>query len=152
MDLLTAIVVLPLAGFLVNGLFGARLGRGFVSAVGCGLPILAFAAAIRCFLSLTGGDGAPLVSSAYTWGTVGGQVFGIAFWFDRLSAVMTLIITGVGSLIHVYSAGYMQGRSGLRALLRVPEPVPVRMLMLVLGRTLLVCSSAGRAWASARTC
>jgi NADH-quinone oxidoreductase subunit L len=45
-QLLTLIVLLPLFGFLLNGLLGNRLGKTFVSAVGCGLPILAFATAI----------------------------------------------------------------------------------------------------------
>jgi len=138
-DLLTAIVLLPLAGFLVNGLLGARLGRGFVSAVGCGLPILAFAAALKCFFALTGGDGAPLMTTAYTWGTVGGQAFGISFWFDRLSAVMALIVTGVGSLIHVYSTGYMKGDPGYARYFAYLNLFLFFMLMLVLGRSLLVC-------------
>ena len=54
MGLLTLIVVLPLLGFVLNGLLGNRLGKGFVSAVGCGLPAIAFAAAIKCFLDLKG--------------------------------------------------------------------------------------------------
>ena len=49
--LLTVIVLLPLAGFLLNGLFGNRLGKRFVSVVGCGLPLLAFAAS-----EITGAD------------------------------------------------------------------------------------------------
>ncbi len=139
MDLLTAIVLLPLAGFLLNGLLGARLGRGFVSAVGCGLPILAFAAAVSCFLQLTGGDGAPLISVTYTWATIGDRSFEIAFWFDRLSAVMTLIITGVGSLIHVYSTGYMKDDPGYARYFAYLNLFLFFMLLLVLGRSLLVC-------------
>jgi len=138
-DLLTAIVVLPLAGFLVNGLAGARLGRGFVSVVGCGLPILAFLAAVRCYLALTGGSGAPLIATAYTWGTVGGQPLEIAFWFDRLSAVMALIVTGVGSLIHVYSTGYMKEDPGYARYFAYLNLFLFFMLLLVLGRSLLVC-------------
>jgi NADH-quinone oxidoreductase subunit L len=139
MDPLTAIVVLPLVGFLANGLLGARLGRGFVSVVGCGLPLLAFAAAVRCYLALTGGDGAPLIASAYTWGTVGGHAFVIAFWFDRLSAVMALIVTGVGSLIHIYSTGYMKGDPGYARYFAYLNLFLFFMLLLVLGRSLLVC-------------
>jgi NADH-quinone oxidoreductase subunit L len=139
MDLLTAIVLLPLAGFLVNGILGARLGRGFVSAVGCGLPLLAFLAAVRCYLTLTGGSGAPLIATAYTWGTVGGHSLEIAFWFDRLSAVMTLIVTGVGSLIHVYSTGYMKDDPGYARYFAYLNLFLFFMLLLVLGRSLLVC-------------
>ncbi len=139
MDLLTAIVLLPLAGFLINGLAGARLGRGFVSIVGCGLPILAFVAALRAFFALTGGDGAPLVATAYTWGSVGGQSFEIGFWFDRLGAVMALIVTGVGSLIHIYSTGYMKEDPGYARYFAYLNLFLFFMLLLVLGRSLLVC-------------
>ncbi len=48
MDLLTLIVLLPLAGFVLNGLAGNRLGKRFVTVVGCGLPILAFLVAVKC--------------------------------------------------------------------------------------------------------
>ena len=139
MDLLTAIVLLPLTGFVVNGLLGARLGRGFVSLVGCGLPILAFLAAVRCYLTLTGGSGVPLIATAYSWGSVGGHSFEIAFWFDRLSAVMALIVTGVGSLIHVYSTGYMKDDPGYARYFAYLNLFLFFMLLLVLGRSLLVC-------------
>jgi NADH-quinone oxidoreductase subunit L len=139
MDLLTAIVLLPLAGFMLNGLAGGRLGRGFVTVVGCGLPILAFAAAVRCFLQLSAGDGAPLITVSYTWATIGDRSFEIAFWFDRLSAIMTLIITGVGSLIHVYSTGYMKDDPGYARYFAYLNLFLFFMLLLVLGRSLLVC-------------
>jgi len=108
MNLLTLIVLLPLAGFVLNGLAGNRLGKGFVSVVGCGLPIVAFMATVRAFLQLQATDGSALVETVYTWATVGDFRFEVAFYFDRLSALMTLIVTGVGSLIHVYSTGYMK--------------------------------------------
>ena len=57
-----------------------------------------------------------------------------AFQLDQLSMVMMLVITGVGTLIHIFSIGYMQRRPGLSALLRVPEPVRLRSCcVLVLG-------------------
>ena len=102
------IVLLPLLGFLVNGLAGRRLGNRFVSVVGCGLPIAAFAVAVKYFLDLRAAGGAPIVEVAYTWLAAGKDTFEIAFYFDRLTAVMALIVTGVGSLIHVYSVGYMK--------------------------------------------
>jgi NADH-quinone oxidoreductase subunit L len=138
MDLVTAIVVLPLAGFLANGLAGRRLGRGFVTAVGCGLPIVAFAAAVACFVELSAA-GSPLVANAYTWAEVGGRSFPVAFWFDRLSAVMTLIVTGVGSAIHVYSTGYMKDDPGYARYFAYLNLFLFFMLLLVLGRSLLVC-------------
>ncbi len=139
MNLLTLIVVLPLAGFLLNGLLGPRLGKPFVTVVGCGLPILAFLATVRAFLQLNGTEGAALVETAYTWAVVGDFTFDIAFYFDRLSAVMTLIITGVGSLIHVYSTGYMKDDASYARYFSYLNLFLFFMLLLVLGRSLLVC-------------
>jgi NADH-quinone oxidoreductase subunit L len=139
MDLLTLIVLLPLAGFLLNGLLGNRLGKGFVSVVGCGLPILAFLATVRAFLQLQGGDGSALLETAYTWATVGDFSFEIAFYFDRLSALMTLIVTGVGSLIHIYSTGYMKDDASYARYFAYLNLFLFFMLLLVLGRSLLVC-------------
>jgi len=135
---LSTIVALPLLGFLVNGLLGRRLGRSFVGVVGCGLPILAFLVAVRCFLQLPGGDAA-LIETAYTWARIGDSSFDIGFYFDRLSAVMTLIVTGVGSLIHVYSTGYMKDDPGYARYFAYLNLFLFFMLLLVLGRSLLVC-------------
>ena len=137
-QLLTVIVLLPLAGFLVNGLAGNRLGPRFVSAIGCGLPIAAFAIAIKCFVDLQAVGGAPRIDLAYTWLATGGDTFEIAFYFDRLSAVMALIVTGVGSLIHVYSIGYMKGDSSYARYFAYLNLFLFFMLLLVLGRSLLV--------------
>ena len=138
MSLLSLIVVLPLVGFLVNGLAGNRLGKGFVSAVGCGLPIVSFLITVKCFIDLKAGNYAPLVENAYTWATVGESAFGISFYFDRLSAVMTLIVTGVGSLIHIYSIGYMHQDKSYARYFAYLNLFLFFMLLLVLGKTLLV--------------
>ena len=136
--LLTAIVVLPLAGFLLNGLAGNRLGTRFVSAIGCGLPIVAFFVTVKCFLDLQAGSGAPLVDIVYTWAVIGGSSFEVSFYFDRLSAVMVLIVTGVGSLIHVYSIGYMKDDASYARYFSYLNLFLFFMLLLVLGRSLLV--------------
>jgi len=136
--LLTVIVLLPLAGFLVNGILGNRLGKRFVSFVGCGLPLLAFAAAIVCVLDLRTGGFAPLVETAYTWAVVGDRSFDISFYFDRLTAVMVLIVTGVGSLIHIYSIGYMKDDASYARYFAYLNLFLFFMLLLVLGRSLLV--------------
>jgi len=134
---LTLIVVLPLVGFVLNGLLGNRLGKPFVTAVGCGLPILSFLLAIKCFVDLSTG-GVPLMETAYTWARIGGSTFEIAFYFDRLSAVMTLIVTGVGSVIHVYSTGYMHEDKSFARFFAYLNLFLFFMLSLVLGRSLLV--------------
>jgi NADH-quinone oxidoreductase subunit L len=136
--LLTLIVLLPLAGFLANGLLGNRLGKPFVTVVGCGLPIVAFGLAVKSFLDLLAGGGTPIVETAFTWARIDGYDFEIAFWFDRLSAVMVLIVTGVGSLIHVYSTGYMKEDKSYARFFAYLNLFLFFMLLLVLGRSLLV--------------
>jgi NADH-quinone oxidoreductase subunit L len=138
MGLLTLIVVLPLAGFLLNGLLGNRLGKRFVSAVGCGLPIASFVLTVKCFLDLRGGGYEALADTAFTWARIGDETFAVAFWFDRLSAVMTLIVTGVGSLIHVYSIGYMREDRSYARYFAYLNLFLFFMLLLVLGKSLLV--------------
>jgi NADH-quinone oxidoreductase subunit L len=136
-SLLLPIVVLPLIGFLINGLLGNRLGKRFVSVVACGLPIAAFVIAIRATMELMSG-GAPLVQTVFTWAQFADRSFEIAFYFDRLTAVMTLIVTGVGSLIHIYSTGYMHEDKSYARYFAYLNLFLFFMLMLVLGRSLLV--------------
>ena len=147
MNLLTVIVLLPLAGFVLNGLLGNRLGRTFVSVIGCGLPILAFFATLRAFLHLqAGGPDDALIEIAYTWATFGSSHFDIGFYFDRLSAVMTLIVTGVGSLIHVYSTGYMKGDPSFARYFAYLNLFLFFMLTSSSVETCSCASSVGRAW------
>jgi NADH-quinone oxidoreductase subunit L len=136
-QLLTLIVILPLAGFLLNGLLGNRLGKGFVSLVGCGLPILSFLLAVMAVRTLLAGE-APLVETAFRWALIGDFPLEVSFYLDRLSAVMVLIVTGVGSLIHVYSTGYMHDDSSYARYFAYLNLFLFFMLLLVLGRSLLV--------------
>ena len=138
MGLLTLIVLLPLLGFLANGLLGNRLGKTFVSVVGCGLPAIAFAVTIKVVLDLKGAGWAPHSELAFVWAMVGTDVFEVAFWFDRLTAIMALIITGVGTLIHVYSMGYMHEDKSYARYYAYLNLFLFFMLLLVLGKSLLV--------------
>ena len=134
---LTLIVLLPLLGFLLNGLAGKRLGTGFVSFAGCGLPLLSFALAVQAVFGMAH-SGEAVVESVFTWSLIGGRAFEVSFYLDRLSAVMVLIVTGVGSLIHVYSIGYMKGDAGYARYFAYLNLFLFFMLLLVLGRSLLV--------------
>jgi NADH-quinone oxidoreductase subunit L len=136
---LALIALLPLAGFLINGLLGHRLGKGWVGIIACALPLAAFALTLRATAELLSVD-APLVEPLYTWARIGTAVFSIDFYFDRLTAVMTLVVTGVGSLIHIYSTGYMheEDERGYARYFAYLNLFLFFMLLLVLGRSLLV--------------
>lgn len=140
---LTLIATLPLLGFVLNGVLatklgGNRVGKGFVNAVACGLPLLSFALTVAAFLSLRAADYAPIIEQVYRWALFDTLSFDIAFYFDRLSAVMTLIVTGVGTAIHVYSTGYMKDDPSYGRFFAYLNLFLFFMLLLVLGRSMLV--------------
>jgi NADH-quinone oxidoreductase subunit L len=141
--MLTAIALLPLLGFLLNGVLATALGgnlvgKRFVTIVGCGLPLLAFALTVKMLLALIAGNYAPIVEVVYRWALIGDRSFEIAFLFDRLTAVMALVVTGIGSLIHIYSVGYMAHDKSFGRFFAYLNLFLFFMLLLVLGRSLLV--------------
>ncbi|MBL8325183.1 MAG: NADH-quinone oxidoreductase subunit L [Rubrivivax sp.] len=143
--LLAWIVLLPLAGFVLNGVLGtrlrghdaARLGPRGVGFIACALPIGSFMLTLAALAQLQAA-GQPFVDATYTWARFGDRSVEIAFYFDRLAAVMTLVVTGVGSLIHIYSLGYMKGDESHARFFAYLNLFLFFMLLLVLGRSLLV--------------
>ncbi|MGV3708086.1 MAG: NADH-quinone oxidoreductase subunit L [Gemmatimonas sp.] len=140
---LLMIALLPLIGFLINGtlgtaLGGRRLGHGAVTAIACAMPMLAFLLTVRIFFSLQAQAYDPIVEHAYQWALIDGSAFNIDFYFDRLTAVMTLIVTGVGTAIHIYSTGYMHDDKSYARFMAYLNLFLFFMLLLVLGRSMLV--------------
>jgi NADH-quinone oxidoreductase subunit L len=109
MQQLWLIPALPFAGFLINGIFGRRFSKAAVNAIAIGSVLLSFAWALKAVLSL--GDG-PISEHYFDWIVAGAFRVGCDFTVDRLTAVMLLVVTGVGSLIHIYSIGYMAHEGG----------------------------------------
>ena len=99
---------LPLAGFLLCLLFGRRLGKSFVSAVGPGSVGLATLAAWSRLVPYLAGDGKPVVERVAPWIAAGNFSVDLSLRLDPLSALMVSFVTFVGFLIHVYSIGYMK--------------------------------------------
>jgi NADH-quinone oxidoreductase subunit L len=130
------IPVLPLIGFLVNGLMGRRLGRPLAALVACAGPIGAAILAIAAFRQT--GDHGRIEASAYTWIATTDLHIPMTFVFDRLSGVLALVVTGVGSLIHVYSAEYMEHETpgGYARYFAYLNLFTAMMLVLVLGSSL----------------
>jgi len=137
MDRLALLPALPLLGFLVNGLFGARLPRAVVSLVACTLPAAAFVLVCLLFLDLRA-SGAPITAELWTWAATAGFRLDFALYFDPLAAVMCLVITGIGTLIHVYSIGYMRDDPGYARYFAYLNLFLFFMLLLALGRNLVV--------------
>ena len=99
------IPLLPLIGFLVNGLGRNHLSKPLISLVGCGTILASFVLSIWVFFQVRGGN--TYDAHYFNFISVGKLVIPFAFKIDQLSSLFLLIITGVGFLIHVYSTSYM---------------------------------------------
>ena len=114
------IVCFPLLGFLVLGLFGSKIkSEKILGIIGSGTVGLSFLIAIGIVATMLGvhPDERKHVVELFTWisvftGTSSSFSVSVAYQVDQLSMLMTLIVTGVGFLIHVYSIGYMHGDPG----------------------------------------
>src|SRR6185295_17861551 len=108
LDSIWLIPALPLAGFLVNLFLGPRLPKRVVGLLACGVVGAAFLVAVGCFFELLGRqpEARSVTQVLWTWMRAGTFRADIAFLLDPLSCLMTLVVTGVGFLIHVYSLGY----------------------------------------------
>jgi NADH-quinone oxidoreductase subunit L len=105
------IPLLPLAGFLINGIFGRRFSKSLVNVFAIGSVALAFAWVVKTLLGL-GDLNTPYTEHYFTWIASGAFSVNCDFTVDRLTAVMLLIVTGIGSLIHIYATGYMAHEHG----------------------------------------
>ncbi len=102
---------LPLAGCVLIALLGNALPRRLAGIIASGAMLGAFAFSVVVFLRLRGrtADARSIHSTLWTWLSAGSFKVNMDILVDPLSAVMLLIVTGVGFLIHVYSVGYMHG-------------------------------------------
>ncbi len=108
------VLLLPLLGFIILGLAGRFMSRTAILTVALGACGLAFLCAALGFISMLGTPASARTSDQviYTWVTSGDFQVSFGLLFDPLSAVMLMIVTGVGLLIHIYSAGYMEDDPG----------------------------------------
>jgi NADH-quinone oxidoreductase subunit L len=129
-------VAFPLLGFLVNGALALRrpAAKAAVSAVGVGMLVASFVVAVGVFIELwRHPPNAPIIVNLWPWMPVGTLQIDMGFQVDQLSAVMLLVVTGVGSLIHLFSVGYMQEDPGYARYFAYLNLFIVFMLVLVLG-------------------
>ena len=125
----------PLAGALINFLFGRFIGR---HAHWVAVPALAasFVAACRAFAYLW--NGGPADVQLFPWIVAGDFETWVTAHVDQLTGVMLLVVTGVGALIHVYSVGYMHGDSGYARYFAYLNLFVFSMTMLVLAGNFLL--------------
>ena len=107
--MLALVPLFPFIGFLINATMGRRLSKGLSGAVACAAIIASFAVAVMSVLQIAGmpADARVLEQVVYAWIASGDLSLDMTFRLDPLGAVMILVITGIGSLIHIYSTAYM---------------------------------------------
>ena len=151
MQLLWLIPIFPLAGFAINGLFGKKIPKSMVSLVAVGSVLLSFAWVVKTLLALQPLEHA-YVERYFTWIASGSLNIGFDLMVDRLTAVMLMVVTGVGSLIHIYSIGYMHEEDGYYRYFAYLNLFMFFMLILVLGANYLVLFVGWEGVGCAATC
>ena len=135
MSLFYLIPLLPFIGFAINGLAFPKLNKQLAGIIGTIPPVIAFALSLQLFLNF---DGQAQLYTLAEWIKVGDLSIPFAFQVDQLSLLMLLIITGVGTLIHIYSMGYMAHDAGLGKFFAFLNLFIFFMLILVLGANFTV--------------
>src|SRR4051794_33548742 len=140
LDKLWLIPLIPFIGFLLNGLFGNRLGKAFVSAVALlasfGAAVAGTIAAVQYHAAYP--EGQRWGNVAFDWFTSGSIHADVAFQLDPLSIVMLMVVTWVGALIHLYSVGYMAHEEGYWRYFAYLNLFLSEMLVLILGANYLL--------------
>ena len=137
-ELLWLIPALPLAGFLVLLFFGARIGEPFAGWLATAAVAGSFLTAVVVFLGLRDQPDNLYELTLFEWIPAGTFQVDVGFLLDPLSMTMVLFVTGVASLIHLYSIGYMHGDSRFPRFFTYLNLFVFSMLMLVLGDNLIL--------------
>jgi len=139
-DKLWLIPFFPLVGSIINGLLGKRFIKNekIIGAIGTGAVFLSFLVSCKYFFQLIGDSVKIHETVIASWMSVGNLQVDWGFLLDPLSAIMLMVVCGVGSLIHLYSIGYMHGEEGFYRFFSYLNLFVFSMLMLVLGNNALV--------------
>ncbi|MEP0826894.1 MAG: NADH-quinone oxidoreductase subunit L [bacterium] len=134
------IPIFSLAGFLLNGLLLGRLNKKLISIIGCGSVGLSFIWSLKTFFNLLAlpETERQIEEVLFSWIPSGEFSVNFGFLFDPLSAVMALVVSGVGFLIHLYSVGYMHDDKGYGRYFTYLNLFVFSMLTLVLANNYLL--------------
>lgn len=130
------IPLFPLVGFLINGIFGKYLPKALTGWIATLCIIASFGATLYVFNNL--GAASAVTIDLFQWISFSNLSIGFSFLIDPLTVVMLLVITGVGSLIHLYSVGYMHDDEGFTRFFTYLNLFIFFMLLLVMGSNYLV--------------
>jgi NADH-quinone oxidoreductase subunit L len=134
---LLAIVLAPLLGAVIAGLFGRRIGR--VGAHSVTILGVAISCALSCWVlwQLVGQGAAPFNENVYTWFQVGSVDAHVGFMIDKLTAMMMVVVSFVSLLVHIYTIGYMADDDGYQRFFAYISLFTFSMLMLVMSNNFL---------------
>src|SRR5689334_8137524 len=140
--MLALIPLFPFVGFLVNSMLGRRLPKGVSGGLASLAMVASFIVSAMTVMQVAGMDPAhrAVEQTLYTWLSSDDLTVDLAFRVDPLSAVMILVITGIGSLIHIYSTAYMHDErdSEFARYFSYLNLFTAFMLVLVLGSNFLI--------------
>jgi NADH-quinone oxidoreductase subunit L len=138
MQNLWIIPALPFIGFLINGIFGRKLPKAVIGLIAVLSVVLSFAWVLKVYT--TAGDVGvnPVNEHYFTWIKSGEFSVGWDFAVDKLTMIMLFVVTGIGSLIHIYSLGYMEHEEGYYRFFAYLNLFMFFMLNLVLAANYLV--------------
>lgn len=134
------IPVFPLLGFIVIGLTNKKLPKQAVNTIACGSVFLSFITGAIAFFSILGmpSHSRIITGTWFDWIVSGSFTSSISFMFDQLTAIMVLVVSGVGFLIHVYSIGYMAHDGGYSRYFSFLNLFAFSMLLLVLADNVIL--------------
>ncbi|RZL09327.1 MAG: NADH-quinone oxidoreductase subunit L, partial [Pedobacter sp.] len=136
--LIWLVPLLPLLGFVINGIGRNTLSKSVSGIIGSGMVLGAFIISLCAFFELGSASVKEHTIFLFDWINAGSLNIPLSFLFDPLSAIMLLIITGVGFLIHIYSIGYMHSDQGFGKFFSYLNLFVFFMLLLVLGSNYIV--------------
>jgi NADH-quinone oxidoreductase subunit L len=131
------LVLAPFAGFLINIFFGKNLGKAVSGIIGTGSVVISFATAIYFFGALAA-EPKGFTISLFDWIQISNFKVDFGFLLDQLSVLWLLFVTGIGSLIHLYSISYMQDDENMHKFFAYLNLFVFFMITLVVGSNLLV--------------
>jgi NADH-quinone oxidoreductase subunit L len=144
-NLLWLIPLAPLVGATLNGLLAlTHAGREkgpsekLISLIGCAAPLVSFAVVVQLWLAMRhlAPDARLFQQTVFTWIAAGDVRVDVSYWIDTLSMTMLLVVTGIGSLIHIYSSAYMHGDRGFARFFAYLNLFMFSMLTLVMAKSL----------------
>src|SRR5579863_9270161 len=112
MQNLWLIPALPFLGFLINGIFGKKLPKVVINLIAVGSVVLSFGWVLKVYTGAGDLAANPIHEHYFTWIQSGQFNVGWDFAVDKLTMIMLFVVTGIGSLIHIYATGYMAEEEG----------------------------------------